>query len=107
MTHTAAYSHESGNDSMSRHAKSDACHPLDSPRTTRRTHFVLPKPLPPSSRLIFSSGVSLVVDMENAPCRYPGDIIEKHHSGKRHLFAKAAQGLRGSPPGLSDRVRLR
>ena len=51
--------------------------------------------LPPSSRLIFSSGVSLVVDMENAPCRYPGDIIERHHSGKRHLFAKAAQGLRG------------
>ncbi len=51
--------------------------------------------LPPSSRLIFSSGVSLVVDMENAPCRYPGDIIEKHHAGKRHLFAKAAQGLRG------------
>ena len=29
---------------MSRHAKSDACQPLDSPRTTRRTHFVFPKP---------------------------------------------------------------
>jgi len=45
MTHYAAHRHESGNDSVSRHAKSDACHPLDSPRTTRRTHFVFPKPI--------------------------------------------------------------
>lgn len=51
--------------------------------------------LPPSSRLIFENGVSLVVDMENAPCRFPGDIIERHHPGMRHVFAKAAVNLRG------------
>ncbi len=28
--------------------------------------------LPPSSRLIAENGTSLVVDMENAPCRFPG-----------------------------------
>ena len=44
MTHYAAHRHQSGNDSVSRHAKSDACRPLDSPRTTRRTHFIFPKP---------------------------------------------------------------
>ncbi|MEM7686238.1 MAG: sulfurase [Pseudomonadota bacterium] len=27
--------------------------------------------IPPSSRLIFESGVSLTVDTENAPCKYP------------------------------------
>lgn len=51
--------------------------------------------LPPSSRLIASNGTSLVVDMENAPCRFPGDIIERHQPGKGRLFAKAAPGLRG------------
>ncbi len=51
--------------------------------------------LPPSSRLIFSGGVSLVVDMENEPCRYPGEIIERHHPGKGSRFPKAARGKRG------------
>ncbi len=51
--------------------------------------------LPPSSRLIFDHGVALVVDMENSPCRFPGDIIEKHCPGKGRLFAKAALHLRG------------
>ena len=51
--------------------------------------------LPPSSRLIFDNGVALVVDMENGPCRYPGDVIEKHHPGKGRLFPSAAMGKRG------------
>lgn len=51
--------------------------------------------IPPSSRLIFSGGVSLVVDMENAPCRYPGDMIDQHYPGTGKFFAKRARGLRG------------
>lgn len=51
--------------------------------------------LPPSSRIIFEGGVSLVVDMENAPCRYPGDIITRHHPDQGYRFAKAAVGKRG------------
>ena len=51
--------------------------------------------LPPSSRLIAKNGTSLVVDMQNAPCRFPGDIIEQHKPGKGTSFAKAALGKRG------------
>lgn len=51
--------------------------------------------LPPSSRLIFSGGASLVVDMENEPCKFPGDVIEETHSGFGKLFAYNARGLRG------------
>ncbi|MGI9509832.1 MAG: MOSC domain-containing protein [Geminicoccaceae bacterium] len=51
--------------------------------------------LPPSSRLMFEGGVSLVVDMENGPCKYPGEIIDRHHPGKGSWFAKAARGKRG------------
>jgi hypothetical protein len=51
--------------------------------------------IPPSTRMIFASGASLVVDLENSPCKYPGEIIERHHPGKGELFPKAAYGLRG------------
>lgn len=51
--------------------------------------------LPPSSRLIAPNGTSLVVDMENAPCRFPGEIIEKHAPGFGRLFPKAAVNKRG------------
>jgi hypothetical protein len=51
--------------------------------------------VPPSSRLIFPSGASLVVDMENEPCKYPGDVIEENHPGYGSLFAKNALNLRG------------
>jgi len=51
--------------------------------------------VPPSSRMIFSGGVSLVIDMENGPCRYPGDMIAKHHPEAGKYFAKRAAGLRG------------
>lgn len=51
--------------------------------------------LPPSTRLIFSSGASLVVDSENAPCKFPGEIISRMHPEAGKLFAKNAVGLRG------------
>jgi hypothetical protein len=51
--------------------------------------------LPPSSRLLFSGGASLVVDMENGPCQWPAREIEKHHPGKGAGFKPAARNLRG------------
>ena len=51
--------------------------------------------LPPSSRLIAANGTSLVVDMENAPCRFPGEIIEQHRPSFGTQFTKAALGRRG------------
>jgi len=51
--------------------------------------------LPPSSRLIFEGGVSLVVDMENAPCRYAAEAIEGHRPEQGMTFAKHAKGRRG------------
>ena len=44
--------------------------------------------LPPSTRMMFSSGATLIVDGENAPCRYVGDVIEKHHPGHGEAFPK-------------------
>jgi MOSC domain-containing protein YiiM len=51
--------------------------------------------LPPSTRLMFSSGATLIVDMENAPCRYVGAVIDKHHPGKGAGFVAAARHKRG------------
>ena len=51
--------------------------------------------IPPTTRLLFERGASLVVDLENSPCKYPGDIIERFHPGFGSKFAKAAPGLRG------------
>lgn len=51
--------------------------------------------LPPSSRLIFAGGASLVVDMENGPCRFAAEQIETHCPGKGMRFAKVADGRRG------------
>lgn len=51
--------------------------------------------LPPSSRLQFSSGATLVIDMENLPCRYPAAIIEKHHPEHTRGFVAAATRKRG------------
>ena len=52
--------------------------------------------LPPSSRLIGPDGASLVVDMENAPCRLPAEVIERHLPGVGARFPKAALGRRGT-----------
>ncbi len=74
--------------------------------------------LPPSSRLIVetgeNAGTAFVVDMENAPCRFPGGVIERHRPGHGKRFAKAAVGRRGvtlwvERPGrlaLGDGLRL-
>ena len=51
--------------------------------------------VPPSSRLAFEGGVVITIDMENGPCRYPGEIIERHHPGKGAAFPKVALGKRG------------
>ncbi|MEO0619676.1 MAG: MOSC domain-containing protein [Pseudomonadota bacterium] len=70
--------------------------------------------LPPSSRLIFENGTSLVVDIENGPCRFPAEILEAHFPGKGAAFPRKALGLRGvvawvERPGtiaVGDRCRL-
>lgn len=51
--------------------------------------------LPPSSRLVFEGGASIVVDIENGPCKFPAEIIERHHPGHGTAFATRARGLRG------------
>ncbi|MBC6440573.1 MAG: MOSC domain-containing protein [Rhodospirillales bacterium] len=55
-------------------------------------HFTL---LPPSTRLLFSGGLSLVVDMENQPCGFPAKEIKKVHGSKANLFVKNAKHRRG------------
>jgi hypothetical protein len=53
--------------------------------------------LPPSTRLYFAQGVTLVIAQSNAPCTNPGKIIRDyyHQPGLETLFPKAALGLRG------------
>ncbi len=51
--------------------------------------------LPPSSRLIFSTGVSLVVDTENEPCKYPAQVIDSIYPGQGKRFVKSAMAKRG------------
>ena len=51
--------------------------------------------LPPSTRLLFKGGAAIVIDVENSPCKYPGEVIDRHHPGSGKLFAKSAVGLRG------------
>lgn len=51
--------------------------------------------LPPSTRLQFPSGAMIAVDMENLPCRYPAEIIERHHPEQIKGFVAAAKHKRG------------
>lgn len=51
--------------------------------------------LPPSSRLQFPSGATIVVDMENFPCRYPAEVIGKHHPNPAMGFVAAGMHKRG------------
>lgn len=51
--------------------------------------------LPPSSRLQFSSGATLVIDTENLPCRQVADVISKIYPEKGPMFVKAATHKRG------------
>jgi hypothetical protein len=45
--------------------------------------------------LLFTGGAALVVDMENAPCAFPGRVIDQFHPGKGKQFTKAALHRRG------------
>ena len=51
--------------------------------------------LPPSSRLQFEGGATLVVDMENRPCTLPAKEIEAVHAGFGKKFKPAAKDRRG------------
>lgn len=51
--------------------------------------------LPPSSRLQAESGASLVVDMENRPCAFPGKGIEAAYPGFGAKFKPCAKDRRG------------
>ena len=51
--------------------------------------------IPPASRLIFENGVSLAVDTENAPCKYPAEQIEAAHPGHGKAFPAKARNKRG------------
>jgi hypothetical protein len=51
--------------------------------------------LPPSTRLQFPSGCTLVVDMENAPCRQVAEVIAREHPAEALRFVHAARHKRG------------
>jgi MOSC domain len=51
--------------------------------------------LPPSTRLQFSSGATIVVDMENMPCSQIAKAVEEHHPGTQFKVVRAATGKRG------------
>ncbi|MCP5075086.1 MAG: MOSC domain-containing protein [Rhodobacteraceae bacterium] len=51
--------------------------------------------LPPSSRLQAPGGATLTLDMQNRPCMFPGQVIDKHHPGLGKRFKSAAVGRRG------------
>ena len=71
--------------------------------------------LPPSSRLQAESGATLVIDMENRPCVYPGrETIEAARPGFGAEYKTAAKGRRGVTAwvereggiAVGDRLRL-
>lgn len=51
--------------------------------------------IPPATRLLIGDQVSLVVDVENEPCKYPANIIDKHHPGFGAQFVMSAMHVRG------------
>jgi MOSC domain-containing protein len=51
--------------------------------------------VPPSSRLQFTSGATITVDMQNRPCVLPAPEIDRKFPGLGKKFKPAAEGLRG------------
>ncbi len=51
--------------------------------------------LPPSTRLQFPSGATLVVDMENLPCSQIAKVVERHHPGTQMKVVPASMHKRG------------
>ena len=70
--------------------------------------------VPPSSRLVFPSGASICIDLENRPCIYPGREIDKDLPGLGPKFKPAAEGRRGivgwvereGDISIGDKIRL-
>ncbi len=70
--------------------------------------------LPSSTRLVFSSGAVLTVDLENYPCHLVAKVIESNFPGKGKSFPIMAKHLRGivcwvEKPGnihVDDSIRL-
>jgi hypothetical protein len=51
--------------------------------------------LPPSTRLQFPSGATIVVDMENYPCSQIAKVVEQHHPGTQFKVVEASMHKRG------------
>ncbi len=51
--------------------------------------------VPPSSRLQFPDGSTIVIDMENRPCHLPAKVINADFPGAGDKFKAAAKGKRG------------
>ena len=54
--------------------------------------------LPPSTRLVFPSGATIAIDMDNLPCTNPGREAARHLGGDSTFaacFVEAATGRRG------------
>ena len=51
--------------------------------------------IPPGSRLVFTSGVSIVINLENGPCVHPEDVIRAYEPVLKERFVTAASGRRG------------
>jgi hypothetical protein len=70
--------------------------------------------VPPASRLIFETGAAIAIDVENGPCKFVAEVIERHHPGRGMRFPQVALGRRGvtgwvERPGVvavGDRARL-
>lgn len=51
--------------------------------------------VPPASRLQAPDGCTITVDIENRPCIFPGQEVEKDHAGFGPKFKPAAKNRRG------------
>ena len=51
--------------------------------------------LPPSTRLQFPSGATIVVDMENYPCSQIAEVVGRHHPEVQSKMVKVAMHKRG------------
>ncbi|KMW59483.1 MOSC domain protein [Candidatus Rhodobacter oscarellae] len=70
--------------------------------------------VPPGSRLQTPNGTTITIDLENAPCHFPGKEIEADRPGHGKAFKAAAKDRRGvtawverpGPLSVGDQVRL-
>lgn len=51
--------------------------------------------LPPSTRLQFSSGATIVNDMENMPCSQIAEVVGRHHPDVKFKLVKSSTHKRG------------